>query len=235
MRQKLVLPLIVFWISISMPANYSSGNYHMPGLNDSDALMYAALNDTLLNREAFEIALKGHRILIENGAVNKPGLLSVIDYSLPSTTERLYVIDMRQNRILHKCRVAHGRNSGELYATTFSNLMHSHQSSVGFFITGNSYRGAQGYSMYLLGQDSGYNDNALQRSVVIHGADYVTEKYIQQYGRAGRSFGCPAIPPDVNKEIIDLISEGSVIFSYYPMTGYLQKSTVLTGRFANSL
>lgn len=189
--------------------------------------LYESLNDTSLKAEVFFYAMKGYRALVAQSRVAKDSLLSIIDYSLPSSCERFYVINLARKCLVHKTLVAHGRNSGELYALKFSNKARSHQSALGFYITGNPYVGGQGYSMILNGIDTGFNDQARMRAIVIHGADYATENYIKRYGRLGRSFGCPALPPDVNKEIIDLIKEGSVVFGYYPDSNYLNQSVVL--------
>jgi hypothetical protein len=189
--------------------------------------LYESLNDTSLKAEVFFLAMKGYRTLVTQNQVEKDTLLSIIDYSMPSSRERFFVIHLARKCLVYKTLVAHGRNSGELYALRFSNKVRSHQSALGFYITGNPYVGGQGYSMILNGIDTGYNDQARLRAIVIHGADYATENYIKQYGRLGRSFGCPTLPPRVNKEIIDLIKEGSVVFGFYPDSNYLNQSVVL--------
>ena len=189
--------------------------------------LYVSLNDSSLNFEAFSLALKGHEILSEKGLVLKPELITVIDYSKPSNEKRFFVIDLHSESIIYKSLVAHGRNSGELYATRFSNRVQSYQTALGFYITGNTYTGSQGYSLLMSGVDSGYNDNARKRSIVIHGADYVTQRFAERNGRLGRSFGCPALPPELNKPVINLIKEGSVIFGYYPEDDYLKGSVIL--------
>jgi hypothetical protein len=189
--------------------------------------IYESLIDTSLKAEVFFLAMKGYRTLVAQNQVEKDSLLTIIDYSLPSSCERFFVINLARKCLVYKTLVAHGRNSGELYALRFSNKVRSHQSALGFYITGDPYVGGQGYSMILNGIDTGYNDQARLRAIVIHGADYATENYIKQYGRLGRSFGCPALPPDVNHEIIDLIKEGSVVFGFYPDSNYLEHSVLL--------
>jgi hypothetical protein len=129
--------------------------------------------------------------------------------------------------VIFKTLVAHGRNSGELYADRFSNRPQSHQSALGFYITGSPYQGGQGYSLLMSGVDTGFNENARKRAIVIHGAHYATNQYVEHYGRLGRSFGCPALPPDQNKSVIELIRDGSVIFSYYPDANYVCHSKIL--------
>jgi|WetSurSiteA1Bulk_404760.scaffolds.fasta_scaffold00341_4 hypothetical protein len=196
----------------------------------TDALgrIYESLHEPDLNCNAFYVGMLGFRSLCAKGLVIKDSLITIIDYSLPSSEDRFFVINLRQNKVICKTLVAHGRNSGELYASRFSNKMQSHQSAIGFYITGQPYQGGQGYSMMLTGVDTGYNDQARIRSIVVHGAQYVTHKYVEQYGRLGRSFGCPALPPQVNAKIINLIMEGSVLFSYYPDDVYLSSSHILS-------
>ena len=189
--------------------------------------VYQSLHEPGLSAEAFRHAMQGYRSLCSKGLVIKDSVITIIDYSLPSYEDRFFVINLKQNKIMHKTLVAHGRNSGELYASRFSNKSQSHQSALGFYITGAPYEGGQGYSMWLTGVDTGYNDHARIRSIVIHGAGYATPQYIKQYGRLGRSFGCPALPPRVNAEIINCIKDGSVLFSYYPDALYLNNSPVL--------
>jgi hypothetical protein len=189
--------------------------------------VYESLNDTSLNFEAFQTGMIGYKSLTSQRLVLKDSLITIIDYSLPSSDDRIYVIDLHLKSIVYKTLVAHGRNSGELYANRFSNNAQSYQSALGFYITGSPYKGGQGYSMLLNGVDTGYNDHARVRSIVMHGAGYVTRNYINRYGRLGRSFGCPALPPDKNGAIIDLIKDGSVLFSFYPDQTYLNRSKVL--------
>jgi hypothetical protein len=192
------------------------------------AEMYSVLGDSTLNPEAFRLALQGQQILAKKGHLHKVNLLTLIDYSLPSTEKRFFVIDLVKKRIVFKTWVAHGRNSGELYATQFSNKPQSHQSALGFYTTGKPYVGRQGYSMLMNGIDTGYNDNARGRSIVMHGATYVTNAFIEKNGRLGRSFGCPALPQELNAAIIDLIRDGSVVLGYYPDERYLNGSRILS-------
>lgn len=189
--------------------------------------LYIAFNDTSINRMAFMLAMDGYNALLKKGMVVRRNLLTLIDYSKPSNRERFYVMDLSAKSIVFKTLVAHGRNSGELYASRFSNKLQSHQSALGFYITGDTYSGSQGYSMILSGMDTGYNDNARKRAIVIHGAEYVSGKYAEQNGRLGRSFGCPALPPDLNDGIIDRIKNGTVVFGYYPDRAYLNGSMIL--------
>lgn len=140
----------------------------------------------------------------------------MVDFSLSSKENRLWVIDLNKNTILFQSLVAHGRNSGNEFADEFSNKPESHQSSLGLYLTGETYIGKHGYSLRLDGQEKGINSNARDRAIVIHGADYVSENFIKQHGRLGRSFGCPSLPNEVSKEIIDAIKDKSCLFVYYP-------------------
>lgn len=144
----------------------------------------------------------------------KKSLLTIIDYSKPSTEKRFYVIDLKSNKLLYRTYVSHGMNSGLVRADEFSNRINSHKTSLGTFLTEGTYTGGNGYSLKLNGLTRGKNDNALKRFIVIHGAKYVSESFIKQNGYLGRSWGCPAVPMKLAKKIIDTIKGGSVIFAY---------------------
>ena len=180
--------------------------------------------DGLIRLDAFKLAYSGYKKLNKS---NNP-LLTLIDFSLPSTEKRMYVLDLAKREILFVSYVAHGRNSGENYATSFSNRDGSHQSSLGFYRTTDTYNGGNGYSLRLDGLEKGINDKALQRAIVIHGADYCSENVIRATGRLGRSFGCPALPRELTKPVIDTIKGGSLLFIYADQPDYLSCSKVLT-------
>ncbi|PSW21268.1 peptidase [Photobacterium sanctipauli] len=152
-----------------------------------------------------------------NAYYNTPGrkkqLLTIIDYSKPSTKERFFVIDLKRHKLVYKTFVSHGVNSGGKQATSFSNVVNSRQTSLGTFLTDTTYYGGNGYSLRLDGLTPGINDNARRRYIVIHGADYATESFIQRHGYLGRSWGCPALPTELSREIIDMIKGGSVIYA----------------------
>lgn len=150
--------------------------------------------------------------------------LTLIDYSRPSSLRRLWVIDSATGRILFHELVAHGRGSGEVEASHFSNVEGSRQSSLGLFRTAETYQGRHGYSLRLDGLEPGVNDHARERAIVMHGADYVTPKVAAQFGRVGRSWGCPAVDSAVNRELIDAIRGGGAIFAYYPDSRWLSES-----------
>lgn len=154
-------------------------------------------------------------------------VLTIIDFSLPSTVKRLWVIEPIKGIILHHSVVAHGRNSGQLMAKSFSNRPESYQSSLGFYKTAETYQGKHGYSLRLDGLEKGFNDQARNRAIVIHGADYAKEEFAKSTGRLGRSLGCPALPPELSARVIDLIKDGSLLFIYGKDPDYLIQSELL--------
>jgi hypothetical protein len=180
-----------------------------------------------LSKTAFEYALSGWNALMKEGKIRKDNILSILDFSLPSGQKRLFVLDLELGRLLFNTYVSHGKNSGTELPTRFSNRINSNQSSLGFFITGGTYKGKHGTSLRLQGEESGINDNALNRGIVVHGASYVSEKIAERQGYVGRSQGCPAIPPKLTRPIIDNIKEGSCLFIYSPDASYLRRSSLL--------
>lgn len=198
----------------------------LPEINEVENL-YNSLSENftdLPSKEVLELAMEGWEKL-EDGL--KSPILTVIDFSLPSTEKRLWVLDPAKGLILHHSVVAHGRNSGELLAKTFSNQPESFQSSLGFYKTAETYQGKHGYSLRLDGLEKGFNDQARNRAIVIHGADYANEQFAKNTGRLGRSLGCPALPPALSSKIIDLIKDGSLLFIYGNDVTYLQQSYLL--------
>ena len=163
----------------------------------------------------FSNALTGYYQLKENGLIEKE-LLTVIDFSLSSNVKRLWVIDLSTNTVLFQSLVAHGRNTGEEFANNFSNQAESYKSSLGFYATGEIYNGKHGKSLKLDGLEKGVNDHARERAVVMHGADYVSQSFINGNKRLGRSQGCPAIPVEMNDKIINVIKNKSCLFIYHP-------------------
>lgn len=185
------------------------------------------LSELGLKQDVFDKALIGWNTIFKKQHLVNSNLLSIADLSQSSNSKRLYVIDMEKKKILFNTYVAHGRNSGEEFAHSFSNKVNSFQSSLGFYITENTYQGKNGLSMKLKGIESGINDNAEQRGIIMHGARYVRESYIKLNGRLGRSQGCPAIPQELCKPIFGYIKGGSCLFIFYPDSNYLHKSTLL--------
>lgn len=180
-----------------------------------------------LSFDVFKKGIAGYHTLRYEGALGEKPLLTIIDFSQPSTSKRFYTIDLEKQAIWYHTYVAHGRNTGENLAKSFSNKPHSNQSSLGFYVTGETYVGSKGYSLRLDGMEKTFNDNIRQRAVVIHSAEYVSENWIKRYGRLGRSQGCPALPPALNKEIINTIKNKTAIFTYYPDENYLAVSKYL--------
>ena len=154
-------------------------------------------------------------------------ILSIIDYSLPSTARRLWIFDLDERQLLFHELVAHGVNTGENRAARFSNIEGSRQSSLGLFLTDHTYVGRNGYSLKLQGLEKGFNHNAWDRTIVLHGAWYVSEAFRREHGRLGRSWGCPAVRTEVARELIDTIKEGSLLFIYYPDAEWLRSSYYL--------
>ncbi|UOE41239.1 murein L,D-transpeptidase catalytic domain family protein [Chryseobacterium suipulveris] len=183
-----------------------------------------------LNPEVFEKAYLGFTNLKKTGELDENShLLTICDFSLSSTKKRLWVIDLNEKKVVFNSLVAHGKNTGEEFAQKFSNRESSYQSSLGFYITDVTYNGENGFSLKLLGKDRGYNDAALQRAIVMHGADYVSDDFIKQQNRIGRSWGCPAVPRDLAEPIINTIKGKNVLFIYYPDSKYLSSSEWLKG------
>jgi len=177
--------------------------------------------------ELLQTALSGYEILKEEHTINRPEVITIIDFSLPSDQERLWVLDLVEAKILFHSLVSHGRNSGKVMAENFSNKPGSYASSPGFYTTGETYFGKHGLSLRLDGIENGINDKARERAIVIHGADYVSPEFIEKYGRLGRSLGCPAVPEELSKQIIETIKDGTCLFVYAPTESYLSKSPVI--------
>lgn len=183
-----------------------------------------------LDRQVLELATRALACSIRHsGKISPAGKLSVIDFSLPSTERRLWVFDLSRQKLLYEEWVSHGRNTGDNLATRFSNRNGSYMSSLGGFETQESYVGQNGYSLRLRGLEPGFNDNARERAIVIHGAPYVSDALIKSQGRLGRSLGCPAIRPAIARELIDTIRDGSFVFAYYPDKEWLAQSALLMG------
>ncbi len=177
--------------------------------------------------EVLDLAFGAATCAVRAGAVAEPTTLTVIDYSKPSTEKRLFVFDLRTHALLYAELVAHGQGSGDKFATQFSNQPNTHESSLGLFVAEDTYIGKNGYSLRLNGLDQGFNDRALERAIVMHGAPYVSPAAISAQGRLGRSWGCPALRPAIAREVIDRVKRGGLIFAYYPDQGWLHSSKYL--------
>ena len=176
-----------------------------------------------LNKKVLKLALTAYHTAADKGTVKKP-VLTVIDYSLPSSKQRMWIFDVNKERLLYNTYVAHGKNSGNDTPNHFSNKSESKASSLGTYITRDTYYGSKGLSLNLQGIEKGFNDNAYNRRVVVHGAWYVEPTFIKESGRAGRSWGCPAIAQTLAKPVINTIKNGSVVFAYNPDRYYLSHS-----------
>ena len=239
-----VLPLILFWFFSFKPFNTpenvkSEINSTDPKLIAANAKatieaksksFYSVIDAngfTLPTFQSFLAAFEGYEQLKLQGKVANE-VLTIVDFSLSSTQERMWVIDMKTQKVILKSLVAHGRNSGSEYAADFSNENESYKSSLGFYVTGEVYNGKHGLSLRLDGMEFGINHNARTRAVVVHGADYVSQTFIKNTGRLGRSQGCPAVPYEIHKELIETIKGKSCIFIYHPSRTYVVKSKLVS-------
>jgi len=214
----LFIPLLVL-CGFFPKENYSySTNIEARQLYEECAL------EKVLSFDVFSMAITGLEKI--NDLPNKK-IITIIDFSKPSTRERFFVIDLENKQILYKSLVAHGINSGGNMASRFSNTPRSLKSCLGFFLTAETYSGKYGYSLKIDGLEPGINDNARKRSIVIHGADFVSSEIARQCGMLGRSYGCPALPVNRAKKIIDTISKGSCLFIYGNDPQYLKTSKIL--------
>jgi len=228
--------LVIFWVTevnlnrLSGSMRHSEPDNIQLSVNYSQSLyqeLKADKKNKLPAEKVFSTALQGFTNLNMIAGAVKKQILTIIDFSLPSNEKRLWVIDLKNKKVLFNDLVAHGKNSGGLYARKFSNTQSTYMSSLGFYLTGNTYQGKHGQSLILNGMDKNFNDKARERAIVMHGADYVGNDFIRRYGRLGRSFGCPALSTDICKKVIDTIRDGSCLFIYYPDNQFLAKSQVL--------
>ncbi len=201
--------------------------------NYSEYNSYEAVFETLdlelkgLSKDAFNWAVRGWNEMTSAGKLKNDSILTIIDFDQPSYKKRLYVIDIKNTKILFNTWVAHGMNTGKEWAQSFSNKQNSHKSSLGFYITEGTYSGSNGFSLKLIGLEKNLNNNAYNRAIVMHGAPYVSQSFINAQGYIGRSHGCPAVPEQLNRPIIEKIKNGSCLFIYnksYKTTGSILAS-----------
>lgn len=159
--------------------------------------------------------------------IERTNILTIIDYSLPASEKRLWIFDLKEKKLLFHTYVSHGIKSGALLSTLFSNKYDSKSSSLGVYRTAETYHGRDGLSLRLDGLDNGFNSNASNRYIVMHGGWYVNEHFIKKYGRAGRSWGCPAVPLDLTESIINTIKDKTLLIAYYPSDTWFSKSKFL--------
>lgn len=222
--------IIIYLLFLLIPAvNQAGVTEFVSGAEaNSDIFAFVKLAEMGLSINIFNMAIKGLKKLDDSGKLINTSIITIADYSQSSNKKRLYVIDLKNKKLLFNTYVAHGRNTGDEFATSFSNKEGSYKSSLGFYVTEKSITGAHtGFSLLLRGVEKGFNDNALKREIIIHAADYATENFIKKYGRLGRSFGCPALPPEFNKAIIETIKGGTCLFIYNPNNNYLFSSSLL--------
>jgi hypothetical protein len=182
-----------------------------------------------LKKEVFRHAYTGYAKLRERGVINKQNLLTICDFSQSYKRKRLYIVDLDDYKLVMQTLVAHGQGSGGEYASSFGNEFDSHKSSLGFFTTAETYYGEHGYSLRLRGREPGFNSNAYERDVVIHGSEYVSDAYLRANNKIGRSWGCPAVPEKNCQKLINLIRNGSCLFIYHPSKYYFKKSSLVNG------
>lgn len=180
-----------------------------------------------LSKKAFEYAWKGYQYMLGKKLIKNPDIISICDFSQSSRRKRLYVINLQSMKLLMNTHVAHGRNSGGEYARSFSNQEESHKSSLGFYVTRNTYWGAHGLSLLIDGLEGGINDKANERRIVVHGSRYVGDQFLRANPFTGRSYGCPAVPAKHTNKLIHLIKNGSCLFIYHPTKNYLTRSKIL--------
>lgn len=190
--------------------------------------IYAFIDETTgLQPQVLKLGMTAYNCALKSGIKDNRHLLTIIDYSRPSNTPRLWVINTKTEEVLYQTLVAHGKDSGNLIPEDFSDQTGSDESSLGLYLTKDTYFGHDGYSLVLQGLDVGFNDKAETRRVVMHGAWYVSKQAIARYGRIGRSWGCPALDEKVVKPVIDKIKNGTLLFAYYPNPNWLGRSIYL--------
>lgn len=221
MKKLLLFSLLILF---STQAFNNKTSNPIEGWKNSIATLSSKFNISI---DALQNAVKVYQQLKLKGQLNNQQFLTIADFSKPSSEKRLFIINMEKMELVFHSLVAHGRNSGKQMAEKFSNKMESYQSSIGFFITGNIYKGKHGMSLQLEGIEAGINDKAKQRAIVIHGADYVNDALIKKQGYIGRSLGCPAVPQNQVKDIIQTIKGSSLFYIHAPDKNYLQKSNLI--------
>ena len=237
-QSRILIAYTLLFLLIFIPFSSFTGfsNIHLiapetpvvPETTDPIKIKYNNIKgNSKLAYDLFERGFNGYLAMKNKGVPLKKELLTLIDFRLSSNKKRMWVIDLKQEKILYNTFVAHGKNSGNEYAKVFSNEPESYKSSLGFYLTTSTYYGKHGLSLRLQGLEKSINDLAYQRAIVMHGADYATPEFIQKHGRLGRSFGCPAIPADQHQVIINTLKEGTCLFAFYPDSNYLNKSWFL--------
>ncbi len=235
----LIVVLMIIQMPMLIAGNKTLSDYHPKSINihiekemessNAAAELYNCMHLEAegLSRDAFFKAWKGYHRLLKKGILLREDIITIADFSKPSSEERLFIIDLCSQQILHKSLVAHGKNSGYLYAQHFSNKPETHKSSLGFYLTMSTYEGEHGVSLRLKGLEKNINDKAYDRAIVMHGAPYVSQEFMQQNGFLGRSLGCPAVPDVLAGSIIETIKNGSLLFIYHPTQKYISQSALI--------
>ena len=228
-----ILALIEYRYASAESINFlhnSSVNFlqDTPKVNKADTLFDSLhLGKLGLGRRAYDYAMLGYKVLKAKGKLANSNLLSIADLTLPSGKKRLFVIDVKNYKLLFVTYVAHGKKTGLDRSLYFSNEPESNKTSVGFYTTLGTYTGKHGYSMRLEGQEIGFNNNAFERDIVVHSANYVDESVVKSQGYIGRSLGCPALSPKINRDVIDKIKNGTCLFVYGNDSRYITNSKLL--------
>jgi len=233
-KEKSETQLIYKRLSNSLGSGDSAINYFEITTNE----LYTQFKFNKFNKLKFDIfakALKGYLVMKNEGMISNAKYLTIMDFELSANQRRLWVLDLDKKKIILNELVSHGRNSGEEYARNFSNQPESFKSSLGFYVTGNNYIGKNDYSLRLHGIEEGFNDNAFERGIVMHGAEYVCSRYIRNNKRLGRSQGCPAVSGKISKWLINTIEGGSCLFIYYPDKNYLKKSELINADIPSNI
>jgi hypothetical protein len=229
MKRRWIATLAIAMAAALFPALAEAKSPSQPcGLAASPSLTGALLKQAPdLDPEVLALALDAGACANERGLARRGDILTVIDYSIPSTEPRLWTFDLSGRKLLFREHVAHGVNSGGNRPTKFSNINGSRQTSLGLFVAEEPYYGANGYSMRMRGLEKGVNHLARERAIVMHGAPYVNPEAARKQGRLGRSWGCPAVRTAVARKMIDTLKNGSLIFAYYPDNQWLASSAFL--------
>ena len=224
MKRFFFLSVILF---VLVP-NVQAGGDSSCAANPPASLMNTLLDQAPgLTREVLRLALEASNCAAQRGLLKRRDLLTVIDYSIASSEPRMFIFDLSEKKLLFRELVAHGKNSGGDRPDRFSNEHGSLATSLGLFVTADTYNGSNGYSLRLRGLEDGVNDQALNRAIVMHGASYVSKTAVRVLGRLGRSWGCPAVRAEIADKIIDKVRGGSALFAYYPDKNWLSSSAFL--------
>lgn len=231
------MPVIVAAILLFIGFALTGGQPNRAALSNKDYQLFKSCVGNLhkqlglekkLDIRALEYGLIGYCNLVNKKLLSNENMITIIDYTRPSTANRLFVINVTDRYVAFESLVAHGKGSGEQYVKRVCDRPESRASSMGFFVTGKTYQGKHGYSLKLTGLEKGINHNAVKRDIVIHGADYVSREWIRRVGRLGRSWGCPALPRETARKIIDTVKDGTCLFIYHTTHKYYSSSSLLS-------